>query len=817
MFLNKSVVSSLAMLLFLSACSGSDGFGVGNGSPDGSGDSTDTDTGTDTGTGVEVVETLGVGSGVGFVVGQMSTSLNDGALLPYGGSATISVSVVDTNNSSRLLATPTTINFTSDCAVLGTSTLAATATSSGGVATVEYAAVTCTGADTVTATTIDESGNISTATVTIQIEPNPEVIESLGTGSGASYSAGAMTSGLAEGEVLSYGASTTISVNIVDAASSNELLSTPTTVNFSSACAAQGLATIGGSAVSSAGTAAVNYTASSCTGSDTITATTTDDDGNTATASLTIEISSLGLGTGSEGTFVSGAMTTLTDGNDLTYGGDTIVSVNIVDTNDNALFSSSSVTVNFTSNCVQQGKSDITSSVNTATGTAVATYTANTCEGPDVITATLSDGTSASVSINVAEQVLGELAFVSASPKTIALKGSGSSSNPEVTTVSFSLKDATGEPMSGEEVEYSLSTDVGGISLANSSSVTDENGNTSVQLTAGGVNVSVAVIATVTVEYGDGSTATTTTTSDAIAVLGGLPDQDSFSLSVERFNPRSYDINETTSQMTIRAGDRFNNEARDGTQVSFVTTGGQIVGSCELAGGVCSVRWTSSNPKPANGLVHVMARTTGEESFIDANLNGKFDIGETIVEELDEAFIDSNYNGVRDSNEFYSDFDNSETYNTKNNPGFYQGASCSQAAETAGHCQTLVDVRQVATICMSSDEVSISDDLNGNPLDATAGTAQVTVTITDDKGLMPANGTTVTVSLDEGELVQGETIVVPNECNVDVAGNPVPFESVIRVRRDESSNESSGELKITVNKADGTVSEHIIDVVYINP
>jgi hypothetical protein len=331
-------------------------------------------------------------------------------------------------------------------------------------------------------------------------------------------------------------------------------------------------------------------------------------------ATVTFEISSLNLGRESASAFVGGEMTTSIGSADLKYGGDTIVSVNIVDTNENALFTSSSVTVNFTSNCVQQDKSEITSSVNTSSGTAVATYTANTCEGPDVITATLSDGTSASTSINVAEQILGELAFVEASPKTIALAGSGSRGIPEVTTVSFSLKDATGEPMAGEEISYSLSTEVGGLSLANTSSVTDENGETSVQLNAGGVNVSVSVIAEVTVEYSDGTTDTTATTSDPIAVLGGLPDQDSFSISVETFNPRGHDIDGTISAITIRAADRYNNQARDGTQISFVTDGGAIVGSCELNAGACSVNWISQQPKPTNGLVQILARTTGEES-----------------------------------------------------------------------------------------------------------------------------------------------------------------------------------------------------------
>ncbi|WP_197472952.1 hypothetical protein, partial [Oleiphilus sp. HI0123] len=95
-----------------------------------------------------------------------------------------------------------------------------------------------------------------------------------------------------------------------------------------------------------------------------------------------------------------------------------------------------------------------------------------------------------------------------------------------------------------------------------------------------------------------------------------------------------------------------------------------------------------------------------------------------------------------DDNEFYSDFNNNQVYDTKTNPGFYQGASCTEAAEEPSdpddpnspyHCESLVDVRRVATICMSEDDVVISDNLGGGVLDASAGAAGVLVTITDGK------------------------------------------------------------------------------------
>jgi len=639
-------------------------------------------------------------------------------------------------------------------------------------------------------------------------DPDPDPVVTvdprLGTGSGATFSLGTISTADAS---LSYGGSTTITVNVVDANASNALLQTPTSVLFSSACAVNDLATIGASAVSSAGTATVNYSATSCSGSDTITATL--ESATTTVASVTFSISSLGLGTGSEGTFATGAMSTSTGATPLSYGGDTVVSVNVVDTADNSLFTSSAVAVNFTSNCVQSGDSTIDSSVNTTTGTAVATYSANTCEGVDPITATLSDGTTAQTNITVAGQVLGALEFVAASPATIALSGSGSSANPEVSTVSFSLKDKTGAAMAGETITYELSTEVGGISLSSPSSVTDAEGITSVQLNAGGVNVSVVVIGTVVVTNDDGSTSTTTTTSDPIAILGGIPDQNSFTLAVTTFNPRAWNFVGTNTVFSVRAADRYNNQARDGTQISFVTNGGSIVGSCALSGGACSVNWTGQNPRPAGGLAKVLARTTGEESFTDSNSNGVYDVGEAVLTNLDEAFLDVDGDGTRNNdNEFFSDFNNSGTYDAKVGTNF-QGTNCSDAAVAAGHCANLVDVRDSSTICMSSDSVVVSVD-NAGPL-FLGEEAGFTFNFTfrdSANGIMPASGTTISTSIEGGKIVSGGTMVVPNAC-ADGNGDPLIMTRSITIETDDDVD-TNGLLKITVTEVDGDVFDYTV-------
>jgi len=660
-------------------------------------------------------------------------------------------------------------------------------------------------------------------------DPVSTVDPRLGTGSGVTFSLGAVA---AADTSLSYGGSTTVTVNVVDANASNALVQTPTSVVFSSACATSGLATIGSgnadtaTVVSSAGTATVNYSATSCSGSDTITATL--ESSTTTVASVTFTISSLDLGTGVAGTFVSGGMTTSTGASDLSYGGDTVVSVNVVDSADNSLFDSSAVTVSFTSNCVLTGQSAIDSSVNTTTGTAVATYSATTCEGADVITATLSDGTTATANITVAGQVLGALEFVAASPVTIALSGSGSSANPEVSTVSFSLKDKTGEAMAGETITYTLSTEVGGISLSSPSSVTDAEGITSVQLNAGGVNVSVVVIGTVVVTNDDGSTSTTTTTSDPIAILGGIPDQNSFTLAVTTLNPRAWEFVGTNTIFSVRAADRYNNQARDGTQISFVTNGGAIVGSCALSEGACSVNWTGQNPRPAGGLAKILARTTGEESFTDSNSNGIYDVGEVVLTNLDEAFLDVDGDGTRNNdNEFFSDFNNNGAFDTKVGTNF-QGTNCSDAAEAAGHCANLVDVRDSGTICMSSDSVvatifdadaPASGDYSDGFIEVEDFDLRVLLGEEEPKvfeftfrdsanGIMPASGTTIATSIEGGKIVSGGTMVVPNACS-DGNGNALIMTRSIAIETDDDTD-TSGLLKITVTEVDGDVYDYTV-------
>lgn len=629
----------------------------------------------------------------------------------------------------------------------------------------------------------------------------PDIVSpQIGSGSEDSFVNGVLTTGLAEGTELSFGGTTSISVSLVDSNNGNTLIPTPTLISFTSTCVDQGLATISETATTTAGVATVLYNATSCSGSDTVTATLTlsvSTEVTTKTASVTFDISSLDLGTGSGDSFTSGGISTSLGNADLSFGGDAVVSVNVVDSKDNSLFTATPVTVNFSSTCFENAKSTIDTSVISANGTAVATYSAIDCEGVDVITASLNDGTVASTSITVAGQVLGALEFVSAAPASLALKGSGSSSIPEVSTISFSLKDQTGAPMAGKTIQYALSTEVGGIALAQDSSVTNSQGLTSVKLNAGGVNASVVVTASVEIENSDGSFSTTSTTSKPISILGGIPDQDSFSIAVETFNPRAWDEFGTTSSITIFAADRFNNQARDGTQISFITNAGAIVGACELSGGSCSVNWNSQLPRPTTGLVRILARTTGEESFTDTNVNGLFDLNEQVTTNLSEAFLDINGNAIRDDDEFFSDFNNNGVYDVKSGTKF-QGAGCSVAATDDGNCAKLVDVRATATLCMSGDLLNITNDAVG-AVDLTLGQQTVVFNIADLRGLTPPQGTTVSVSAEDAEIVFGDQVEIPNECRDS------GFSFAVTVKTPDNPTEPTGSLVVEVTQPDGIV------------
>ena len=301
----------------------------------------------------------------------------------------------------------------------------------------------------------------------------------------------------------------------------------------------------------------------------------------------------------------------------------------------------------------------LSTAVATVNGVATGSYRDNGCAGTDAITATAVGVTSAATNLTITPPTVGSIQFVSATPSSISLKGTGGISTSQVV---FKVLDSGGNPLSGHDVTFGLSTAVGGITLtpATGTATSDASGQVVTNVNSGTVSTPVRVTAST-----PGATAgsTLSTQSSGLTITTGIPAQDSFSLSATKLNPEFRDIDGNTTVLTARLADHFRNPVPDGTVVNFTTEGGSIIASCQTTAGACSSTMTSQAPRPVDGRATVLAYAVGEESFIDLNGNGVADLVPNEMIDLNgastdmpEAFRDDNENGVRDANETFIDY-----------------------------------------------------------------------------------------------------------------------------------------------------------------
>lgn len=311
--------------------------------------------------------------------------------------------------------------------------------------------------------------------------------------------------------------------------------------------------------------------------------------------------------------------------------------------------------VSFTSPCAAAGKAAISSPVITVNGVANTSYTDKGCGGTDTITASTSLGGATFTragTVGVLGAVAGQIAFVSALPQNIAMKGTGGAGRQESAVVSFKVRDNNGNAVAGIAVDFALTTTAGGLVLNQAFASSGADGTVSTVLAAGVVNTPVRVLATIR-----GSALSTV--SDQLVVSTGISDQNSFTVVPKVYNIECADHDGTDfTTVTAFAADHFNNPVPDGTAVSFTTEGGAIDASC-LTGldkttltdgsaivqagvpGQCTVRFICQNPHPADNRSTVLAYALGEESFWDdpsvQNGVNRYDVGE-LFQDLREPF-----------------------------------------------------------------------------------------------------------------------------------------------------------------------------------
>jgi hypothetical protein len=394
---------------------------------------------------------------------------------------------------------------------------------------------------------------------------------------------------------------------------------------------------------------------------------------------------------------------------------------------------------------------------------------------------------SASGTISVAPAAIGSIEFVSAQPTNIGLKGTAGAGRTETSTVVFRVLDTSGGPRADAEVAFALDSEVGGTALTSTNATSDATGRVQTVVQAGTVATSVRVTATVL-----DTTPVISTQSSQLTITTGIPDADSFSLSVECSNVEAFDADGVVVPVTVRLSDRFNNPVPDGTAVTFTTEGGQIGGQCTTENGACSVDWISSDPRPVDGRSGLYATAIGEESFTDSNGNGVFDESDTFTD-IGEAFLDIDESGLHDAGEPFFDFNISGTYDDPD--GFYNGLLCSDTNECSPDSDT-TGIGQENLIIMSGSGAEITP--SSNPIDLTGGSQTVQFLIGDvNDQAMPA-GTSIALETTNGEIVG------PTSYNQPCTASPGPIAYSFTLNPDDEP--SSGPAFLTVTTPGGIIS-----------
>jgi len=462
--------------------------------------------------------------------------------------------------------------------------------------------------------------------------------------------------------------------------------------------------------------------------------------------------------------------------------------------------------VSFASICAAAGKAMIEAQVTTRDGVATATYVDKGCASVDRITATLPLGEQTITqtgSLTVLPAVAGSMAFVAADRTDghMALRGTGGIDRQEFSNITFRVFDRAGQPVAGTVVDFAFGYPAHdaaafGLSLYPRSSISDLDGYVTTTVSAGNIPTPVRVMPSIR-----GSDPLITTLSNLLVVSSGVPDQAHFSLSTETGNCEGRHFDQLCTKVWVVLADHFGNAVADDTVVSFTTEGGMIEPSCRTVGGRCFVLLYSSEPRPADGRVTVLAYALGEENFIDANGDNLFNGSETFTDMGLDIFRDDDESGAWGSNNEPCVGPNSDQHCTTPGDGEYNGVL--RSPQNLNGQVLYISDQLVQTFSSSYTTISASP----GSLTCVAGVAEAQVNVTDGRGnLMPA-GTSITFSAQFGgqsATVTPSSATVPNV--VYAVGQP-PLIPAYAVSVTCPQGGGSGTLNVQVSTPNGVVTE----------
>ena len=393
---------------------------------------------------------------------------------------------------------------------------------------------------------------------------------------------------------------------------------------------------------------------------------------------------------------------------------------------------------------------------------------------------------SVSQTISIQAESIGSLAFVSAEPSSLVLRGTGGQNSSSVSTLVFQVNGALGNPLAQQEVAFSLNTETGGLTLSSSTGLTNSQGQVSTRVTAGDVPTSVRVTAEVETESGE----TIVTQSDLLTVNTGLPDQNSFTLTADNLNPEAFNINEQEVNLVVRLADTFNNPVPDGTAVSFTAEGGSIDGSCTTVSGACGVTWVSANPTVPDHRITILATAIGHETLFDSNGNNIYDdadggaidddtdsgfgnslYGQTGFVDISEAWRDDDEDGVRDAGEIFLDYNANGNFDAPDT--LFNGPQCTGSNCATDEASTMHVRRALVLVTSSSaaqiDIINNSAAIIASNYQGTTGSSAIprnatqsfTLVFADTARQPIASGSSIIVNTSAGQLNGQTNLTMP--------------------------------------------------------
>ena len=219
-------------------------------------------------------------------------------------------------------------------------------------------------------------------------------------------------------------------------------------------------------------------------------------------------------------------------------------------------------------------------------------------------------------------------------------------------------------------------------------------------------------------------------------------------------------------------------------------------GACHTVNGICRAIFLSSELRPTNGRVTLLAYGIGEEGFTDMDGDGYVSSNSERVDangistDMSEAWVDYNENGTRDATEPFIDFGGAAGgFDVAD--GLYNGVLCKSGGVWCNTTDKNINIRRSATIVLSGTTAVIKASTNstavtnpdvfntspvgtlaldpcvtGAPWAATDSPQALYFQITDLHGNALPGGTSVVVGTTNGNIVLSPISPLPDntEC-----------------------------------------------------